>query len=102
MTDLPPPGHAAAYPENSQATTALVLSILGVLCCGLAGIAGVIIANNEKQAIAAGRRDPTNSGMAQAAFVIGIIGVTLWALGLVFNFTMAGDMFDAFDVDELR
>ena len=99
MTVPPPYGSTAAYPEKSQATTALVLSILGVLCCGIAGIIGLVIANTEKQAIAAGRRDPANAGMAQAAFVIGIVGVALWAIGLVFNLTVGIDMLDGLDLD---
>lgn len=80
---IPPP--AAAYPEKSQATTALVLSILGVLCCGILGVVGAVMGNNEKQAIAAGRRDPSNQGMAQAAFIIGIVGIVLWVGGIAFN-----------------
>lgn len=101
MTAMPPPG-ASAYPEQSQATTALVFSILGVLCCGVLGVVGLIIGNNEKQAIAAGRRDPANSGMAQAAFVIGIVGVVIWALGLVFNLTVGIDILNDMNLDDLR
>lgn len=92
MTAIPPP--AAAYPENSQATTALVLSILGVLCCGILGVVGLVMANTEKQAIAAGRRDPANQGMAQAAFIIGIVGVALWVLGLIAQFTILPSILD--------
>lgn len=95
MTATPPP--AAAYPENSQATLALVLSILGVLCCGILGIVGLVIANNEKQAIAAGRRDPTNQGMAQAAFIIGIVGIALWVLGLIAQLTILPSILDSLD-----
>jgi hypothetical protein len=87
MTAIPPSGAAAAYPEKSQATLALVLSILG-LCCGILGVAGLVIANNEKQGIAGGRRDPANNGMAQAAFIIGIIATALWVIGLIVNFTV--------------
>jgi uncharacterized membrane protein YeaQ/YmgE (transglycosylase-associated protein family) len=83
MTAIPPP--SAAYPEKSQATTALVLSIFGVLCCGILGVVGAIMANTEKQAMAAGRRDASNQGMAQAAFIIGIVGAALWILGIIFN-----------------
>lgn len=94
MTAVPPP--AAAYPEKAQATTALVLSILGVLCCGILGIVGLVMANNEKQAIAAGRRDPANAGMAQAAFIIGIVAIALWVVGLIVNFTVGLSLFNDF------
>ena len=86
MTAIPPP--AAAYPEKSQATTALVLSIFGLLCCGGLGVVGAVMANTEKQAIASGRRDAANQGMAQAAFIIGIVGAGLWILGIIFNATV--------------
>lgn len=96
MTAIPPP--AAAYPEKSQATTALVLSIFGLLCCGILGVVGTIMANTEKQAIATGRRDPANQGMAQAAFVIGIIAIVLWVGGLIVNATVLPGLFEDLDL----
>jgi putative exporter of polyketide antibiotics len=95
VTAVPP--SASAYPEQSQATTALVLSILGLLCCGILGVVGLVIANNEKQGIAAGRRDPANQGMAQAAFVIGIVAIALWVLGLIANFALGLSLFGSAD-----
>jgi uncharacterized membrane protein YeaQ/YmgE (transglycosylase-associated protein family) len=92
MTAIPPP--AAAYPEQSKATTALVLSIFGLLCCGILGIVGAIMANTEKQAIAAGRRDVSNQGMAQAAFIIGIVGAVLWVIGIGINLTVLPGLLD--------
>jgi uncharacterized membrane protein len=86
VTAIPPP--AAAYPEKSQATTALILSIFGLLCCGILGVVGAVMANTEKQAIAAGRRDASSQGMAQAAFIIGILAVVLWVGGIVLNATL--------------
>lgn len=94
MTAIPP--SASAYPETSQATTALILSILGVLCCGILAVVGLIMANNEKQAIAAGRRDPANQGMAQAAFVIGIVAIAIWVIGLIVNFAVGFAAFSDF------
>jgi ABC-type Fe3+ transport system permease subunit len=96
MTAIPPP--AAAYPEKSQATTALVLSILGLLCCGILRVVGAVMGNTEKQAIAAGRRDASNQGMAQAAFIIGIIGAALWVLAIIFNATVLPGLFEGLPV----
>jgi putative exporter of polyketide antibiotics len=93
VTAIPPA--ASAYPEQSQATTALVLSILGLLCCGILGVVGLVLANNEKQGIAAGRRDPVNQGMAQAAFVIGIVAIALWVIGLIANAVIGFSFFGA-------
>ena len=72
------------YPEQSQATTALVLGILSIVCCGLAGIAAWVIGNNELKAIDEGRRPPENRGTANAGRICGIVGVALFALGCIF------------------
>ena len=74
------------YPEQSQATTALVLGIIGIVCCGLLGIAAWVMANNELQAISSGRRDPVNEGTAKAARVVGIVATALSALPLILFF----------------
>jgi ABC-type Fe3+ transport system permease subunit len=71
------------YPEQSQATTILVLGILSIVCCGLLGIAAWVMGNNELKAIDEGRRPPENRGTANAGRICGIVGVALTALGLV-------------------
>lgn len=70
---------ALHFPEASQATTALVLSILGFFCCGIFSAIGWYLGQQELTAIDGGRRDPTNRGTANAARVIGIIVTVLWA-----------------------
>lgn len=74
----------ARYPEGSQATTALVLSILGFFCCGIFSAVGWYLGQQELAAIDAGRRDPTNRGTASAARVIGIVVTVIWAAILAF------------------
>ncbi len=74
------PGYG--YAENSQATTGLVLSIVGLICCLTAPI-GLYLGWAEKNAIDAGRRDPKNRGQAVAAMVIGILGCVILGLFLV-------------------
>ena len=76
-------------PSRAEATTALVLGILGIVCCGSLGIAAWVIANNELQAIASGRRDPINEGTAKAARVVGIVA-TASIIVPAFIFTLAG------------
>jgi len=63
---------------------------LNVLCGCFAGplalpfsIVGLVMANTESTAIAAGRRDPAGDGNARAAYVIGIIGLVIGALVLM-------------------
>lgn len=61
------------YPEQSQATTALVLGIVGVALCGLLGPFAWWIGGKEVKAIDAGRRPPENRGQAQAGRILGIV-----------------------------
>ncbi len=67
------------YPKSSQATTALVLSIVGLLCCGPLSIVGMLMGRSEVNAIRRGEVDPAQQGTAQAGFVVGIIGTVIWA-----------------------
>lgn len=71
------------YPEQSQATTILVLGILSIICCGPVGIAAWVMGNNELRAIEEGRRPAENRGTANAGRICGIVGVALTALGLI-------------------
>jgi hypothetical protein len=86
---------ASAYPEDSQATTILILGILGIICCAPLGIAAWIMGNRELEAIDAGRRNPENRGTANAGRIIGIVATALMALGIlafiasiIFGFTI--------------
>lgn len=72
------------YPESSQASTALVVSIVGLVCCQVLGIVAWIMANSELKAIQEGRRNPANEGTATAARIIGIVTTVLLAIGIVF------------------
>lgn len=73
----------AAYPTSSNAGVALALSIAGFVCCGLLAIPGLIMGRNEVRAIDAGQADPSNRGMANAAYIVGIIVLVLNAIGLI-------------------
>jgi hypothetical protein len=84
---------AAGYPESSQATTALVLGILGIICCQVFGVVAWVMANNELEGIRSGRRNPANEGTATAARILGIIGAVLLGIGLVLGaLLLAGAM----------
>ena len=78
------PSEGGAYPESSQATTALVLGILGIVICGVLAPFAWNIGNKELAAIDAGRRDPSNRGTANAGRILGIIGTVLLLVALVF------------------
>jgi hypothetical protein len=75
---------ASAYPEESQATTILVLGILSFVCsCFPLGIAAWVLGNRELQAIDAGMRNPANRGTANAGRIIGIVATFLGLIGFV-------------------
>jgi hypothetical protein len=77
------PLSAPSYPENSQATTVLVLGILGLVICNVLAPIAWYMGNGELAAIDAGRRPPENRGTANAGKILGIIGTVLLALGIV-------------------
>lgn len=70
------------YPEPSQATTALVLGILGLVLCQVLGPFAWVVGRNEVNAIDAGRRNPNNRGTANAGKVLGIVA-TVMLVGIV-------------------
>jgi hypothetical protein len=72
-----------AYAEDSQASTALVLGILGIVCCQPLGPFAWVMATNEISGIRSGMRSPTNEGTANAARILGIIGTVLLAVGVI-------------------
>jgi TRAP-type C4-dicarboxylate transport system permease small subunit len=77
------PSEGSAYPEQSQATTSLVLGILGLVICGILAPFAWNIGNKELAAIDAGRRPPENRGTANAGRILGIIGTVLLAIGVI-------------------
>lgn len=85
MTQQPPqfPSESGSYPEQSQATTILVLGILGIVICGILAPFAWSMGNKELAAIDAGRRPPENRGTANAGKILGIIGTVLLAIGVV-------------------
>jgi hypothetical protein len=66
---------------SSRATTALVLGILGLLCCGLLGIPAMIIGKQEMNNIDQGLAPVEGRGLAQAGFILGIVSLAIWVLG---------------------
>ncbi|HXU46790.1 MAG TPA: DUF4190 domain-containing protein [Thermoanaerobaculia bacterium] len=75
---------------SSQATTALILGIVGVICCGLAAPIAWYLGNKELHLIQAGQSSPAGQGLAQVGKILGIVGSVLLILGLVWVFFMGG------------
>ncbi len=70
------------YPEPSQATTALVLGIVGVILCGLLSPFAWWMGRKEVRAIDAGQRPPENRGNARIGQILGIIGTGILVLAI--------------------
>lgn len=70
------------YTEQSQATTALVLGVVGVVICWFLGPVAWWMGQREVKAIDAGRRPPESRGSARAGQILGIIGTVLLILAV--------------------
>jgi hypothetical protein len=79
-----PGGYAMAPPNDSQATLALVLGILSVVCCAILGPVAIFIGNASRQRIQASGATIGGGGMATAGFVLGIIGTVFLILGIIY------------------
>lgn len=77
------PSQSGSYPEASQATTVLVLGILGLVICQVLGPFAWVMGNRELEAIDAGRRAPENRGTANAGRILGIVSTVLLGIGLI-------------------
>jgi hypothetical protein len=77
------PTGVAIPQQSSKATLAVVLGVLGIICCGLLAPAAWYLASEELKAINAGRLSEANRGMAQVAKILGIIGTILLVIGLL-------------------
>ena len=75
---------------SSQAITALVLGILGVLACQLLGPFAWYLGNQELRAIREGRSSRAGEPLAMAGKVMGIIATVLIIVVLVVIFFFGG------------
>jgi hypothetical protein len=73
-----------------EADEALKYAIIGIFCFGI--ILEPIAISKALKAKKMLSLNPrlTGSGKAQAALIIGIVGLVLWALGMVFRFANLG------------
>lgn len=76
-------GYAVQPPQHPQATTVLVLGILGLLLCQLASPVAWVMGGRARREIEAARGQLGGSGMVTAGWVMGIIGTVLLALSLL-------------------
>ena len=76
--------------NDSSVTTAFIFSLIGLLCCAVFAIPGLIKANECLSEIEMGRISQSKKGMATAAKVISLISLILWALGIITSISRGG------------
>jgi len=88
---VPPPPPPPLPPQSkSNATTALVLGILSVVCCQILGPVAWYLGNKELQAIKAGSAPITGEGSAKAGMILGIIATIIFALSILWMLLWGG------------
>jgi hypothetical protein len=87
MTILNPGQQQSA---SSQAITALVLSILSLVCCQLLAPIGWYLGNQELKAIREGRSPAAGETWAKVAVILGIIGTIMLAMLVIWIFFLGG------------
>jgi hypothetical protein len=86
----PNEGGAGTAQSGGQATTALVIGILGILCCQLLGPVAWYLGRRELNDIKAGTAPAAGEGTAKAGMILGIIGTCFLALAFLWIFLMGG------------
>ncbi len=76
---MPPPPPEA----KGSATTVLVLGIVSILCCQLAGPVAWYLGDKELKAIRAGMAPASGEGTAKAGMIMGIIASVLFVIGII-------------------
>jgi hypothetical protein len=77
-------GYAASPPNDSQATLALILGILSIVCCAILGPVAFFIGNASRNRIQASGGTLGGYGLATAGWIMGIIGTVFLALEILY------------------
>lgn len=81
---MPPPQYAMAPPKHPQATTAMVLGILGLVLCGILAPFAWNIGARAVREIDANPYGYSGRSEANAGKIMGIIGTVLIGISLAF------------------
>jgi hypothetical protein len=78
-----PGGYGQPRQNHPRSTTALVLGIVGLLCCSIVAPFAWTIGKKAVREIDANPERYDGRGAAQAGYILGIIGTVLLVIGLV-------------------
>lgn len=87
------PAQPAQPPKSNMPLIAMIMSIVGIFCCGLLAIAGLILGYIEMGKIDRGEASAEGRGMAKAAVIIGLVAIGLWVIGLIISIATGGFTF---------
>ncbi|GAB5406883.1 MAG: hypothetical protein Aurels2KO_51140 [Aureliella sp.] len=73
-------GPTVSYPKPDQSGLILAMGIMSFLVCGICGIIAWVMGNTALKDIQAGRADPTNKGLVQVGYYLGMTSVLLHLL----------------------
>jgi hypothetical protein len=76
--------------DHPKAQTAMILGILGLVCCSILAIPAYVIGNNAVNEIDASGGQLGGRGMANAGKIMGIIGMVLLALSVLYVIVVFG------------
>jgi len=85
-----PNSGAPVQTGSNRATTALILGIVGIVCCQICAPFAWWMGKQEVESVRAGLSPAANEGMAKAGMILGIVGTVL--LGLTFIWMLFGGM----------
>lgn len=79
-----------------MALISMIVGIIGVLCCGcfIPSAAALILGIMAKKEIAESGGQKTGAGMAQAGFILGIVGLVLGVLYWIANIALNVSVYD--------
>ncbi|MHB1390203.1 MAG: DUF4234 domain-containing protein [Thermoleophilia bacterium] len=84
------PGPLPADKASGIALASTILSIVGLFCCGVSSIAGVIMGVIELGRIKKGESPAKGRGLAMAGVIIGAIVLVLWVVVLIVSIVAGG------------
>jgi len=90
VSGIPPAPPVYEAKPSSRATTALVLGILGFVCCQFCAPFAWYMGQQELKAIKGNQSSAAGQGFATAGMVLGVIGTILLVFGLLWIFFFGG------------
>jgi Domain of unknown function (DUF4190) len=77
------PAYTTIAPDHPRATVALILGILGIVACSVVAPFALVIGRRSVTEIDASGGRLGGRGMAQAGFILGVIGTVILALSVI-------------------